>query len=152
LLQIVLGELEALFRYTSATIFCREDDDADLTVLDYRGPLAAEQLAGLRLTPKDIGDCRSLVGGMLVVDDLQADTPEAVDYRRAVPKPVKQLFPHTRSLMLVPLLTRERTIGLLRIDHREPGRYALADGKLALALASQVAIAIENAHLYDQAR
>jgi PAS domain S-box-containing protein len=152
LLQIVLGELETLFGYTSATIFAREEDDADLTVLDYRGPLAAEQLAGLRLTPKDIGDCRSLVGGMLVVHDLQADTPEALDCRRAVPKPVKQLFPHTRSLMLVPLLTRERTLGLLRIDHREPGRYSTADGKLAVALASQVAIAIENAHLYDQAR
>jgi two-component system nitrate/nitrite sensor histidine kinase NarX len=41
---------------------------------------------------------------------------------------------------------------MLRIDHREPRRYSVSDGDLALALASQVAIAIENARLYDQAR
>jgi PAS domain S-box-containing protein len=154
LLRIVLGELESLFGYTSATIFTREseDDDADLTVLDYRGPLAAEELAGLRLTSDDIKGCRSLVGGMLVVGDQQADTPEGEAVRRSVPRPVARLFPHTRSLMLVPLLTRDRALGLLRIDHREPKRYGAADGQLALALASQVAIAIENAHLYDQAR
>jgi PAS domain S-box-containing protein len=154
LLRIVLGELETLFGYTSATIFTREseEDDADLTVLDYRGPLKAEDLAGLRLTSNDINGCRSLVGGMLVVGDQQADTEEGAACRASVPKPVARVFPHTRSLLLVPLLTRDRALGLLRIDHHEPGRYSAADGHLALALASQVAIAIENAHLYDQAR
>jgi PAS domain S-box-containing protein len=153
LLRIVLGELETLFGYTSATIFIREDDDADLTVLDYKGPLAAEELAGVRLTPKDTDGCRPLRDGTpLVIGDLLDDAPEAIACRSLMPKRVARLYPHTRSLMLIPLVTRDRTIGMFRIDHREPHRYSVPDGNLAHALASQVAIAIENARLYDQAR
>ena len=63
-----------------------------------------------------------------------------------------KLFDYTRAVLVVPLKARDRTIGVLRIDSDEPGLYTMQDAELAWALASQAAIAIENARLYDQAR
>jgi putative nucleotidyltransferase with HDIG domain len=41
-------------------------------------------------------------------------------------------------------------VGFLTIDHREPGVYDEESGETAQAFASQVAMAIENARLYEQ--
>src|SRR5262249_32660650 len=55
----------------------------------------------------------------------------------------------TRSLLAVPLKSRERTIGVVEgINKRASGRFAQRDQEVAEALAAQAAVAIENARLY----
>ncbi|MBU0759582.1 MAG: GAF domain-containing protein [Candidatus Omnitrophica bacterium] len=56
-----------------------------------------------------------------------------------------------RSLVTVPLVQRNRIAGVLSIYSRKPGKYTDEDASFLSMLASQAAIAIENARLYEQA-
>jgi signal transduction histidine kinase len=50
------------------------------------------------------------------------------------------------------MLVKGRVAGLLRLEHSEPGHFAQHRARLALAMANQAGIAIENARLYRAAR
>jgi sigma-B regulation protein RsbU (phosphoserine phosphatase) len=54
----------------------------------------------------------------------------------------------TRNIIAVPLRARDRTIGVVEVINKRAGGFDEHDQRLALALASQAAIAIENARLY----
>ncbi|MFC1667238.1 HD domain-containing phosphohydrolase [Candidatus Omnitrophota bacterium] len=56
-----------------------------------------------------------------------------------------------RSLITVPLVQKNSIIGVLSIYNKKPSKYKEDDVRLLSMLASQVAIAIENARLYEQA-
>ncbi len=60
---------------------------------------------------------------------------------------------HIRSLLCVPLRTRNRVVGTVYVDTRQPGVvFAPEDQQFLEAFANHAAIAIENARLYDQMR
>lgn len=52
--------------------------------------------------------------------------------------------------MGAPLRIADRTIGLLHVAQRSVRKFSEGDSELLLGLANQAAIAIENAHLYEQ--
>jgi signal transduction histidine kinase len=54
--------------------------------------------------------------------------------------------------MGVPLVTKEKVIGMLSLHHREPARYSEEHAVLVLAFANHVAVAIENARLHEKAK
>ena len=54
----------------------------------------------------------------------------------------------TRCWLGVPMLVRDKTLGLLALDKHEADFYTNSHAQLALAFANQAAIAIENANLY----
>jgi GAF domain-containing protein len=56
----------------------------------------------------------------------------------------------TQSELTVPLLKGEQVIGALSIEHTQPDAFTEDDIPLLEAIASQAAIAIENARLFDQ--
>lgn len=56
-----------------------------------------------------------------------------------------------RSLITVPLVQRGKIIGVLSVYNRKVCKYTEEDVTLLCMLASQAAIAIENARLYEQA-
>ncbi|HIP96099.1 MAG TPA: PAS domain S-box protein, partial [Anaerolineae bacterium] len=57
---------------------------------------------------------------------------------------------YVRGWIGVPLIAKEKVIGGLTIDSRQPGVYDEADARLAQVFAQQAAIAIENARLYER--
>ncbi len=57
--------------------------------------------------------------------------------------------PHDKSLITAPLSTRTRRLGIM-MAFRAEGRFDRDDLKLLKVLASQVAVAVENAELYKQ--
>jgi GAF domain-containing protein len=57
-----------------------------------------------------------------------------------------------RSMLMVPLLHKDNIIGLVTLDSREPSRFGAPDADLALAIASNAAVAIENARLFEAER
>jgi len=152
LLRVVLDQLQVVVQYTNASIFSLEGED--LIVLGHSGPLSAEQIAQLRLPAAHAVGYQAVRrnGGPVIVDDLQSDSPLARAFRESVLADRYALFGYSRSLLLVPLIVRERLIGMLRVESSEPGFYSERDAQLALAFANQAAAAIENARLYDQAR
>ncbi len=55
------------------------------------------------------------------------------------------------SLLVVPLISQDRVIGAMALDHTEPARtFSSVQVDLAMAIATQAAIDIENARLFEQ--
>ncbi|MEY2412578.1 MAG: phosphoserine phosphatase RsbU/P, partial [Acidobacteriaceae bacterium] len=81
----------------------------------------------------------------------------AVQQRRAVLVPdvskdsrYIQVNPETRSELAVPLIYKDRVIGVLDLEHTKRGFFTEDHKRTVTTLAAQVAIAIENARLYEQ--
>jgi phosphoserine phosphatase RsbU/P len=60
-----------------------------------------------------------------------------------------EMNPETRSEMIVPLFYKGRVIGVLDLEHTRPGFFNDEHERMLTTLAAQVAIAIENARLYQ---
>src|ERR1700723_1980262 len=58
--------------------------------------------------------------------------------------------PETRSELAVPLIYQERVIGVLDLEHPRRGYFTEDHKRTLTPLAAQLAIAIENARLYEQ--
>lgn len=59
-------------------------------------------------------------------------------------------LPHTRSEAALPLIARERVIGVLDIQSEKPQAFTPDDIETFQTLADQLALAIENARLFNQ--
>ncbi|HXM61660.1 MAG TPA: SpoIIE family protein phosphatase [Terriglobales bacterium] len=58
--------------------------------------------------------------------------------------------PETRSELAVPLIYKDKVIGVLDLEHTRRGFFTDDHKRTVTTLAAQVAIAIENAQLYEQ--
>jgi phosphoserine phosphatase RsbU/P len=58
--------------------------------------------------------------------------------------------PETRSELAVPLIYKDKVIGVLDLEHTRRGFFSDDHKRTVTTLAAQVAIAIENARLYEQ--
>ena len=76
-----------------------------------------------------------------LVDDVQERFPAFRDVAHAS---------HIRSWLGVPLIVHNQVIGLLAIDSREVNHFNPDNIELVTAFAGQVAVAIENARLFDE--
>ena len=56
----------------------------------------------------------------------------------------------TQSLLGVPLVTKDKVIGVLEVLNKREGQFSENDEELLLVLAAQAAIAIENTRLFQQ--
>lgn len=54
------------------------------------------------------------------------------------------------SILMVPLSTRDKVIGVLMVGRKEKGRFSPTDQLLLSTLADQAAIALENARLHEE--
>jgi signal transduction histidine kinase len=57
-----------------------------------------------------------------------------------------------RSLLVVPVLARNRRLGTISLHCTEPGAFTETDERSLTILAAQAGLAIENAHLFDSQR
>ena len=58
--------------------------------------------------------------------------------------------PETRSELAVPLIYKDKVIGVLDLEHTRRGFFTDDHRRTMMTLAAQVAIAIENARLYEE--
>src|ERR1700728_300173 len=58
--------------------------------------------------------------------------------------------PETRSELVVPLIYKDKVIGVLDLEHTRSGFFTEDHNRTGTTLAAQIAIAIENARLYEQ--
>ena len=57
----------------------------------------------------------------------------------------------TRSFLLIPLISKGISIGLITLDHTKPGYFTSRDIETCVAIADNASIAITNARLYQDA-
>jgi GAF domain-containing protein len=61
-------------------------------------------------------------------------------------------LPHTRSEMALPLIVRDKPIGVMDIQSTEPGAFAEEDINALQSLADQIALALDNARLLAESQ
>ena len=61
-----------------------------------------------------------------------------------------RLNPETRSELAVPLIYKDNVIGVLDLEHTRRGFFTEDHKRMIVTLAAQVAIALENARLYEE--
>jgi len=61
-----------------------------------------------------------------------------------------QLNPETRSELAVPLTYKDKVTGVLDLEHTRRGFFTEDHRRTMITLAAQIAVAIENARLYEQ--
>lgn len=122
-----------------------------------------DQKAGTVITLSDVGHPEgSDVGQVFALSDypatarmLETQQPLYVtlDDKDSLPKETQLLEQMGYATMLaVPLVVRDRVIGLVELYDTSPRSFSKDDIQLSQALASQAAIALENARLYDAQR
>jgi signal transduction histidine kinase len=79
---------------------------------------------------------------MQVVDDITADS----DYK------LLPLMSDARSELAIPMVMGDEVIGVVDVQAAAVGRFSEPDARVLKTLVDMIAVAIQNARLYDQAR
>jgi GAF domain-containing protein len=137
----VLEIAEELLDFQDSEFLLVDEAQQHLTVVAQRGEL--HMTTGLRLLLEGelgitVAAARS--GRPLYVPDVRAD-----------PRYVYAGFPAVSELA-VPVQIEGRLLGVINVESREPDAFTPADVQLLSTLASQAALALENARLYAQER
>ncbi len=141
-LNVILEELERVIPYHSAGIFLFSDDTARLAA--GKGLPDLERALQISFPVKEDPLTRELLREERPLVLADAQTNERFLARGGTE--------YVRSWIGVPLMVKGKPVGFLTIDHREPGVYDEESAEMAEAFASQAAIAIENARLYEEAQ
>ena len=114
------------------------------TLVDYSTTRA--EPAGTAYTLDDYPATRQVLEGrqpiVLQRDDPLADPAEVALMKRQ----------QVQTLLMLPLIARDRVLGLAELIDNEARSYTAEQIHLAQSLAAQAASAIENARLYNQAQ
>ena len=151
LLGLILDQLKVMTEYDGATI--ATVDGEQLVIIDYRGT-GRQSMLGWRFSLKQLGLIWEKIGRreVVIVDDVYEETHLALAYQQAIGDVRNSIFAPTRAWMAVPIILKERVMGVLNFSSREPGYFTPRHAALALGIANQAAVAIENARLYAQAQ
>lgn len=150
LLGLILDQLGAVVDYDAASIMILENDMLEIAA--YRGPIPDEKASGLRFPTHEAAANREVIRRRepLIIGDVRGETPLAVAFRDTAGDEIDGAYSYIRCWMGVPLIVKDRVVGMLTLDHSQPNHYASPDAKLVMAFADQVAVAIENAQLYGR--
>jgi sigma-B regulation protein RsbU (phosphoserine phosphatase) len=101
--------------------------------------------------PEVVRDLRIKIGDGVTGTAAMERTTVVVDDVRKYPRYIEAVK-SARSELAVPLISQNRVVGVLDIESPEPGYFREEQVKLLNLLASQIAIAIENARVYESER
>lgn len=136
----ILVELKQVVPYDSASIQMVEGKD--LLIVGGHGWDNPDDILGIRFPIAGENPNR------IVMETGQPYyLPEARDVYKKFSEPPHD---HIRSWLGVPLITQDKNIGLLAIDSKEPNHFKQEDIKTAMQFASQVAVALENARIFEE--
>jgi PAS domain S-box-containing protein len=152
LLSLILDQLKTVVDFDGATIM--GVDGADLINLARVGPGRSDDVVNRRfpMAPDDLVWQAMHRGEPVIIGDVRGDTPLAIEYRRVNREVLDTALSYVRCWMGVPIMLKDRVLGLLSLASIQQDHYQPHHASLARAIADQVAVAIENAGLYEQAR
>lgn len=144
-LDLILTELRKVVPYDSASVQVVRDGYAE--IIAAYGLRRGEQVIGFRfdLTPGLTPNAEVVATRAPVI---LGDAP--VRYAHFDSEPYNADPIH--SWLGVPLIFGERLTGMLTLDKYQPGFFTREHARLAAAFATQAAIALENARLYEEAQ
>jgi signal transduction histidine kinase len=137
----ILEQLEYVVPYDSASVQLLRD--GYLEIAGGRGWPDPQAVAGLRFPVP--GDNPNTVVVQSRQPLILTDAPSAYATFRSA-----GVYLRINSWLGVPLIFRDRVIGLLSLDSAEPDYFTTDHSQLVTAFADQVAIAVDHANLYEQ--
>ncbi len=149
LLGKILDKLGTVMEYDAASIMTLENDH--LEVAAYRGPINREEALNFEFPLEEAGANREVIERKepVVVSDVRSDEPLAGEIRKTAREKSGDSFDYLQCWMGVPLIYQDEVLGMMTLDHREPGQYSFRDAEVVEAFASQVGVAVENARLFE---
>jgi PAS domain S-box-containing protein len=152
LLGLILDQLKTVVDYTGASISIVEGDD--LVFLDSRGPASLDQLRHMHVSLQRLGPIWEMISSRqpLFLPDVRAESPLAQAVQTATGALMDTMFPYVCACLMVPIALKDQVMGILTLTSSEADTFTEHHAVLALAIANQAAIAIENARLYEQAQ
>ncbi|MFN8419623.1 MAG: GAF domain-containing protein [Anaerolineae bacterium] len=143
LFNVTVNLIKDSFNYDHVQIFLVNDDGDDALLVASTGEAGKQLLAihhHLPVGSKSIIGQVTENGAPTVVLDTQA--------RDSVHRPNPYL-PKTRSEMALPLTARQRILGALDVQSNNAGTFTQDDISVLGVLADQIAVAIDNARLFE---
>jgi len=126
-------------------------EDNLLEIMAYRGPIEKGEALNIKFSLEEAGANKKVIEKKepVIIDDVKSDTDLAREVQDTAGKELNDTYDYLRCWMGVPLIHKDRVLGMLTLDRKEPHCYTYRDAELAMSFASQVAVAIENARLYQ---
>jgi signal transduction histidine kinase len=90
------------------------------------------------------------IAGWIVINRKAVRIPNAREDPRHFSAIGKQTHITTHSLLGVPLITKDKVVGVLEVINKQAGEFTDDDEDLMQVLGAQAAVAIENARLFHQ--
>ena len=153
LLEGALQQLSKVVDFQRAALMLVEEDGESLTIYAYLAP-ALPPAFTLQHVPIDRWPLlqATLQGDATTyIPDMQASQAITAEFDRMPAGPWTAALQASRSWLGLPLLSGERRIGLLNLLGDEANHYAASDIELARTYANQLAVAVDNIYLKDQA-
>ncbi|MGD9713284.1 MAG: histidine kinase, partial [Thermomicrobiales bacterium] len=151
LLALVIAQVKTMADYDHCALFTLADDRFRQLAPASSGNGSHAALTFVKAVLEPIAS-RILSKEAVIIDDVAAETEEARAQRRVFGTTADASLSGTRSWMCLPLPLKDRVIGMLALSHRQMSFYTERHASLVGAIASQVAVAMENARLYEQAQ
>ncbi|MBN2306321.1 MAG: SpoIIE family protein phosphatase [Anaerolineae bacterium] len=143
LLNLILSKLVSTINAERGTIYLVDEERQELwsrVLLQEVGPLSEIRLK----IGQGIAGHVAATGEVLNIPDVYEDPRFNQDFDRVTGY-------RTRSVLTAPMLNpQQKIIGVVQLLNKEDGPFTFRDERLLTAMASQAAISIENARLYQQ--
>lgn len=143
LLNLIISKLLVTINAERGTLFLVDEENQEVwsrVLLDELGPLSEIRLK--------IGS--GIVGHVAATGEL-LNIPNAYADSRFNPEIDRVTGFRTRSILTVPMFNpQQKVIGVVQLLNKKDGAFTMRDERLLTAMASQAAISIENARLYQQ--
>jgi GAF domain-containing protein len=141
LLSQIMSAASELTGAETSSLLLVEPESGDLTIFVATGE------SGAQVERRSVPAHQGIAGW--VVDNGEAAVVESPkDDPRFYAVMDQAIQFETRNLIAVPLKARDETIGVVEVINKRPGAFTDRDVEVALALAGQAGIAIDNARLY----
>ncbi len=143
LLNKTVNLIRQSFSYDHVQIFLISDDGRNAVLQSSTGE-AGRQLIAIRHS-LPVGSS-SVIGRVTQLGKLYnvIDTADLNSTHRANP-----YLPNTRSELALPLIAKGRIVGALDVQSNQPSAFSAEDQRVLATLADQVAVAIDNASLFE---
>ncbi|MEK7311260.1 MAG: GAF domain-containing protein, partial [Chloroflexota bacterium] len=139
-IALVLDQVGRVIPYDSATLWLRHEENF-LRVMSARGFENDEGQLGLVVQVED---------SRLFNEMAETNQPIVVHDVRNDERFPAGMISRTRSWLGAPLISKGKTLGLLALDKVEADFYTRNHADLAIAFTNQVAVALDNAQLFEQ--
>ncbi len=144
LLEAILDKLGTIIKYENAKIFIVTD--GQVRIIAHRSLLESgqEDTFPLPVSIDLLQDKKPVVIG-----DICSDEEIAITFRKNMERYMDTVYKGVRCWMGLPMVYKNKVVGVLTLDHHEPGFYKPYHIELGTAFANQAAIEYENAKLYE---